>query len=968
MQSNKDSDAPSRSEEYYIEGGDVVVRDFFKATVWDAQSRLGQDDGSPLVIDNLTAKDFAALMWFFYRSAYSWSDSPDPSHTQTWESVLHCAETLQMPQLCKVASHALNRANALSDIRKVTLCAKHRLGSAWAKEEMKKVITRDDALSADEVHALGVDVAVVLNASREKLLREPKLHPQCGSAKCASCKSTVTCLKGTHLCTTSYCALHPSPRSCPKNPELNPSAVEAIVSAIDLPKGPDSDENLAALRTFDKGYTHGGDVFIKVGDQLFYLHRYHLCAVSPVFAGLFSLPGEDQSVEGMTMDTPIKLEGVKASDFESLLYFFYDSAYEWLPGVDPNSIHMWESILHLADKFVMDEVKAVALHALGRRGALGDAHKLALCVRYNINKTWAESSFKQICSRGQSLRDEELEILPPKMAGAVSRAREALLWKSAQRMTVPSADVVQQVVRTGGRRWLTHAMLWHREMTVAEVQLDVTGTTSPRIERLSLPDRACLLPRYTAGQYEDMATRSEKYYVDTGDVVVRVGDCLFRIHSFHLMRSMAPIDKFTEFMDLGGDSTSDDHPIALADLDAKDFEGLMWFFYDSLYIWSDGAEVSDVSNWESALLCAEKFHMPQVAKVACYALDCAKVLSDIRKIVLCEKFGMGNVWAETALTRLLTRPSTVSYDEGQLLGLRIALKICDAREYLRRQPPPSCDLAKCGTCGRSATCCNSLHMCTHVVSSKKSSTYLHYTSCPKGRSEFSPSAVKAAVSTVALCESICAVDAAFAEDPRWFRRVEGQLLAVHSYHLIAASPVFASMFSLPTSAENTREGTSHHRPIRLEQVKLRDFQRLLYFFYDSAYERPPVLDSDTTAIWESVLYLSDMFDMEKVKEVALCALKCSEAITDAHKVALCLKYNVDMQWAKDAIQRLITRSQSLTDEDIEELITQPKMVGLISRTREALMRPVTVSLFGIAPNYQERVQQEMQRFLEFRSA
>ena len=94
--------------------------------------------------------------------------------------------------------------------------------------------------------------------------------------------------------------------------------------------------------------------------------------------------------------------------------------------------------------------------------------------------------------------------------------------------------------------------------------------------------------------------------------------------------------------------------------------------------------------------------------------------------------------------------------------------------------------------------------------------------------------------------------------------------------------------------------------------------------------------------------------MEKVKEVALWALKCSEAITDAHKVALCLKYNVDMQWAKDAIQRLITRSQSLTDEDIEELITQPKMVGLISRAREALMRPVTVSPFGIAPNYQVR--------------
>ena len=102
-----------------------------------------------------------------------------------------------------------------------------------------------------------------------------------------------------------------------------------------------------------------------------------------------------------------------------------------IPDVDPESIHIWESILHLADKFVMDEVKAVALHALGRKGALGDAHKLALCVRYNIDKAWAE----------------ELEILPPKMAGAVSRAREGLLRRSAQKMTVRSS--VQAYSKSG---------------------------------------------------------------------------------------------------------------------------------------------------------------------------------------------------------------------------------------------------------------------------------------------------------------------------------------------------------------------------------------------------------------------------------------------------------------------------------------------------------------------------------------
>ena len=63
---------------------------------------------------------------------------------------------------------------------------------------------------------------------------------------------------------------------------------------------------------------------------------------------------------------------------------------------------------------------------------------------------------------------------------------------------------------------------------------------------------------------------------------MQAGDRLFRMHSFHLMRAMPT---FSEILSPGSDSTSDDHPIALDDLDAKDFEGLMWFFYDSLYTW-----------------------------------------------------------------------------------------------------------------------------------------------------------------------------------------------------------------------------------------------------------------------------------------------------------------------------------------------------------------------------------------------
>ena len=91
--------------------------------------------------------------------------------------------------------------------------------------------------------------------------------------------------------------------------------------------------------------TLGGDLFFKVrstltwclasygvfqvGEQLFSIHSYHLREVSSVFAMMLELPsGDEHSREG-TRDNPIQLRFFKASDFESLLYFFYDSAYDW---------------------------------------------------------------------------------------------------------------------------------------------------------------------------------------------------------------------------------------------------------------------------------------------------------------------------------------------------------------------------------------------------------------------------------------------------------------------------------------------------------------------------------------------------------------------------------------------------------------------------------------------------------------
>ncbi|KAL1746934.1 hypothetical protein HDZ31DRAFT_33020 [Schizophyllum fasciatum] len=439
----------SRSQEYYMESGDLVVQagetiyrlhsfhlrratsffdDFFASTVWDTQSQVGASDGSPLIIEDVRSNDFDGLMWFFYKSLYGWSSLIDASHVPLWESILFCAEKLQMHQVCKVASHALNRANALDDIRKISLCSKHRLGNPWAFEAISRVISRLDALSEGDIQTLGVDVAVAINTAREKLLRMPKVHPNCKKACCGACTRKVKCFRGFHICfQDSSCREYLAPQNCPKEPRTPLSRVPTVASSVHLAR-----DRLNVPHV----------IFLQVESQLFGIHKYHLCMASPVFASMFSLPGEHRSQQGSSMDAPVQLQGIQASHFQGLLYFFYDSAYEWLPDVNRESASLWESILHSADQFDMEDVKDVALYALGRPGSLSDARKLALCKRYHVDDEWAQQAYDRLCARKEPLTDEEIEELPKKTIGVIVRAREARLQGDSDSGTLKIALLV----------------------------------------------------------------------------------------------------------------------------------------------------------------------------------------------------------------------------------------------------------------------------------------------------------------------------------------------------------------------------------------------------------------------------------------------------------------------------------------------------------------------------------------------
>ncbi|KAL1753386.1 hypothetical protein FB107DRAFT_292462 [Schizophyllum commune] len=184
------------------------------------------------------------------------------------------------------------------------------------------------------------------------------------------------------------------------------------------------------------------------------------------------------------------------------------------------------------------------------------------------------------------------------------------------------------------------------------------------------------------------ASRHGTFYLDEGDLVARAEDTLYRFHSFHLQRATTHFD--TSIQSLRNEATQegshDYRPLVLDGVKSLDFEHLLWFFYELAYRWSGIVDPALTEKWESILLLAEKFGMKQAATVACHALGRAGILSDVHKIALCVKHGLGKDWVVEELKRTVSRDEPLTQGEGRDLGPDTTILLAAAREALRPQP------------------------------------------------------------------------------------------------------------------------------------------------------------------------------------------------------------------------------------------------------------------------------------------
>ena len=76
-----------------------------------------------------------------------------------------------MEEAAQVATYALDRCNALGDVRKIALCVRHKIRLDWALEALKNVCGREQGLSVAEAREVGADMIALLALARERFFR-----------------------------------------------------------------------------------------------------------------------------------------------------------------------------------------------------------------------------------------------------------------------------------------------------------------------------------------------------------------------------------------------------------------------------------------------------------------------------------------------------------------------------------------------------------------------------------------------------------------------------------------------------------------------------------------------------------------------------------------------------------------------------------------------------------------------------
>ncbi|KAJ7473518.1 hypothetical protein FB451DRAFT_1249449 [Mycena latifolia] len=159
-------------------------------------------------------------------------------------------------------------------------------------------------------------------------------------------------------------------------------------------------------------------LIFEVENVLFRVHEYFLHRDSPVLRDMMPLEIAPNGPEPI-----FHLDGVSSKDFEHLLWLYYNPAVT----VYDAPTNTWRSILRLADRWEMENIKKIALGNILKAKDLDDIETIMLCEREDLSRDQATEAYISVCTREAPLTIEELKKLSTEVILIITSAREQII-------------------------------------------------------------------------------------------------------------------------------------------------------------------------------------------------------------------------------------------------------------------------------------------------------------------------------------------------------------------------------------------------------------------------------------------------------------------------------------------------------------------------------------------------------------
>ncbi|KAF8953196.1 hypothetical protein BDZ97DRAFT_1929891 [Flammula alnicola] len=174
----------TRHETYYISGGDLFIlvdhiqfkvhRYFFEreskffstklATPVSAGSPLqGSGDSNAIILENVTADQFATFLWVFYNPKYSLYEAP----VEDWEVILALANRWSFDEVKSLAIRELEKKE-MPDVQRIKLYHENNVDRNFLIPRYAALCEREEPLSLSEGMDLGMETTLMIARGREE--------------------------------------------------------------------------------------------------------------------------------------------------------------------------------------------------------------------------------------------------------------------------------------------------------------------------------------------------------------------------------------------------------------------------------------------------------------------------------------------------------------------------------------------------------------------------------------------------------------------------------------------------------------------------------------------------------------------------------------------------------------------------------------------------------------------------------